>query len=148
MFNEKQIVFLEETFPTKQDVIHHLTHLANERILDADRYEQAVLAREESFPTYTIDGVAMPHAKSDAIGEAFVAFARLKTPVRWGFRGGRGCTRCIPHWCAAGRKRRAEQQPAPKDSGGTQQETDSRFVPSKPLGGADSSGSLSAAARD
>ncbi len=88
MFNEKQIVFLEETFPTEQDVIHHLTHLANERILDADRYEQAVLAREESFPTYTIDGVAMPHAKSDAIGEAFVAFARLKTPVRWGSEEG------------------------------------------------------------
>lgn len=84
MFHEKQIVFLEEPFSTKQEVIHHLTHLPNDCVLNADQYEQAVLEREDSFPTYTIDGVAIPHAKSDAIGEAFVAFARLKQPVRWG----------------------------------------------------------------
>lgn len=84
MFNEKIVVFLEEPFATKRDVIQRLTHLENPCVVDADRYAQAVLEREDTFPTYTIDGVAMPHAKSDAVSEAFVAFARLKEPVRWG----------------------------------------------------------------
>ena len=69
MFDEKQIVFLEESFTAKEDVIRRLTHLENSRIVDADRYEQAVLEREASFATYTIDGVAMPHAKSEGVGE-------------------------------------------------------------------------------
>ncbi len=88
LFDEKLIVFPEDSFAAKEDVIRCLTHLENSRVLDADRYEQAVLEREASFATYTIDGVAMPHAKSEGVGEAFVAFARLKTPVPWGTESG------------------------------------------------------------
>jgi PTS family fructose porter, IIA component len=88
VFDEKQIVFLEESFTAKEDVIRCLTHLENSRIVDADRYEQAVLEREASFATYTIDGVAMPHAKSEGVGEAFVTFARLNVPVPWGAEPG------------------------------------------------------------
>jgi len=35
-----------------------------------------------------IDGVAMPHAKSEGVGEAFVTFARLNVPVPWGAEPG------------------------------------------------------------
>ena len=88
LFDEKLIVFPEDSFAAKEDVIRCLTHLENSRIVDADRYEQAVLEREASSATYTIDGVAMPHAKSEGVGEAFVAFARLNVPVPWGAEPG------------------------------------------------------------
>ncbi|MBF1688488.1 MAG: PTS sugar transporter subunit IIA [Selenomonas sp.] len=88
MFHENQIVFLEDSFSSKNEVIHHLTHRENSAVRDADQYERDVLEREASFATYTIDGVAMPHAKSEGVGTPFVAFARLKTPVRWGTEEG------------------------------------------------------------
>lgn len=65
MFHENQIVFLEDTFSSKDEVIHHLTHRENSAVRDANQYESDVLEREASFATYTIDGVAMPHAKSE-----------------------------------------------------------------------------------
>lgn len=83
MFDEKRIVLLAQPLATKEEVIRCLTHMENDCVLDADLYEQAVSDREASFATYTIDGVAIPHAKSDAVREAFVAFARLKSPVPW-----------------------------------------------------------------
>lgn len=43
LFDEKLIVFPEDSFAAKEDVIRCLTHLENSRVLDADRYEQAVL---------------------------------------------------------------------------------------------------------
>lgn len=65
MFHENQIVFLEDSFSSKNEVIHHITHRENSAVRDADQYERDVLEREASFATYTIDGVAMPHAKSE-----------------------------------------------------------------------------------
>ena len=84
MFDEKRIIFLEGPFASKEDVIRRLTHVENRCIADADAYERAVLEREASFATYTIDGVAMPHAKSAGVREAFVTVARLGIPVPWG----------------------------------------------------------------
>ena len=84
MFSENLIVFPEQEFPDKTAVIHYLTHLENDRVLDADCYEAAVNERELTCATYTIEGVAIPHAKTDAVTKPFVAFARLKTPVPWG----------------------------------------------------------------
>lgn len=106
MFHENQIVFLEDTFSSKDEVIHHLTHRENSAVRDANQYESDVLEREASFATYTIDGVAMPHAKSEGVSTPFVAFARLKTPVRWGQRRAK-----MPAWSfSSGCQRSAVQQ--------------------------------------
>ncbi|WP_276676889.1 PTS sugar transporter subunit IIA [Selenomonas artemidis] len=88
MFDEKRIILLTEPLATKEEVIRHLTHIENDCVPDADLYEQAVSDREASFATYTIDGVAIPHAKSNAVATPFVVFARLKAPVPWGTEPG------------------------------------------------------------
>ena len=87
MFHENQIVFLEDSFSSKNEVIHHLTHRENSAVRDADQYESDVLEREASFATYTIDGVAMPHARaSDGVRRLAVSFVRLASPVAFAVR--------------------------------------------------------------
>ena len=88
MFDEKRIILLTQPLATKEEVIRYLTHMENDCVQDADLYEQAVSDREVSFATYTIDGVAIPHAKSSAVETPFVSFARLKAPVPWGTEPG------------------------------------------------------------
>ena len=88
MFEKHLIVMPEQAFETKEKVLHYLTHLENDRVKDADGYEKDVLEREATFPTYTIDGIAIPHAKTDSVLEPFVMYARLKAPVHWGEEDG------------------------------------------------------------
>ena len=84
MFEKRLIVLPEQAFGTKEEVLHYLTHLENDRVQDADGYEKDVREREATFATYTIEGIAIPHAKTDYVTEPFVIYARLKAPVHWG----------------------------------------------------------------
>ncbi|MGM0230286.1 PTS system fructose-specific family, IIABC component [Enterococcus sp. AZ091] len=51
------------------------------RISDIDVYKEGILAREAQTSTGLGDGIAMPHAKNQAVNEATVLFAKSKTGV-------------------------------------------------------------------
>ncbi|ALX50201.1 PTS fructose transporter subunit IIABC [Lentibacillus amyloliquefaciens] len=49
---------------------------ANNVVNDAQTFKEAILKREEQTSTGLGDGIAMPHAKTDAVNEATVLFAK------------------------------------------------------------------------
>lgn len=51
------------------------------RITDLDKFKEGILAREEETSTGLGDGIAMPHAKNDAVKEATVLFAKSEQGV-------------------------------------------------------------------
>jgi len=51
------------------------------RITDIDQFKDGILAREEQTSTGLGDGIAMPHAKNDAVKEATVLFAKSEQGV-------------------------------------------------------------------
>ena len=52
MFEKRLIVLPEQAFGTKEEVLHYLTHLENDRVQDADGYEKDIREREATFATY------------------------------------------------------------------------------------------------
>ena len=48
------------------------------RISDIAVYKEGILAREAQTSTGLGDGIAMPHAKNQAVNEATVLFAKVK----------------------------------------------------------------------
>ncbi|AYW45102.1 fructose-specific PTS transporter subunit EIIC [Tetragenococcus koreensis] len=51
------------------------------RISEIDKFKDGILAREEETSTGLGDGIAMPHAKNDAVKEATVLFAKSEQGV-------------------------------------------------------------------
>ena len=84
MFEKDLIVLPEESFESKAEVIHYLTHLHNTKVNDADRYEKDVKEREGVIPTYVGYSIGLPHARTAGVDEPFVVYARLKKQVPWG----------------------------------------------------------------
>ena len=56
---------------------------------DVEGVVRAALAREEQGTTAVGDGIAIPHAKSDAVGSPFIGFARVASGVEWGAADGK-----------------------------------------------------------
>ncbi len=52
-------------------------------VADRDRYKQAVLAREAEFSTAVGEGVAIPHAKTDAVSEPGLVAITVPGGVDW-----------------------------------------------------------------
>lgn len=71
---------------TKEDVIAALAAAmqADGRLNDEATYYADVLTREASSSTAIGFSVATPHAKSEAVSCASLAFAHLKNPIEWG----------------------------------------------------------------
>ncbi|MBP3817326.1 MAG: PTS sugar transporter subunit IIA [Butyrivibrio sp.] len=88
MFDKKLIVMPDVEFETKEDVIHFLTHLDNNKVSDMDGFEKEVLERESTFVTYVGYDIGMPHARTNHSTEPFVVYARLKNRVHWGENDG------------------------------------------------------------
>ncbi|WAC65747.1 fructose-specific PTS transporter subunit EIIC [Agrococcus sp. SL85] len=70
----------------KESVIRSLARRAagTPRVLDADGLVEAVLAREAMTPTGMGGGIAIPHAKTAAVAEPSLGFARLSPAVDFG----------------------------------------------------------------
>ncbi len=68
----------------KESVIRQLAQSAKElgRVDDLDAFVKAVLKREEEYSTAVGFGVAIPHGKTDAVVEPFLAYGRV-TKVDW-----------------------------------------------------------------
>ncbi|RAZ34768.1 fructose-specific PTS transporter subunit EIIC [Microbacterium sp. SMR1] len=82
-----ELVSLDAPLGTdKKDVIRALARLvaAQGRATDADALAKDAIAREEKDETGLPGGIAIPHAKSAAVTQASLAFARLKPGVAFG----------------------------------------------------------------
>ncbi|KGP91585.1 PTS fructose transporter subunit IIA [Pontibacillus chungwhensis BH030062] len=75
---KQDTMILELESSAKADVIDELVSKLDEagRLNDKEEFKQAILAREEQSTTGIGEGVAIPHAKTAAVKEPAIAFAR------------------------------------------------------------------------
>jgi PTS system, fructose subfamily, IIA component len=82
MFSKDRVSFdLKAT--SKDEAIKELIEILYEdgKIIDKEKFRQAVLKREEEFSTGIGMGIAIPHGKSNAVKEASIAFGRSNKGV-------------------------------------------------------------------
>jgi fructose-specific phosphotransferase system IIA component len=80
------LVTLELKATERDEAVREMAAMlaADGRVGDVDRYVAAVLEREEEGSTGMGMGIAIPHAKSDAVQQVGVAFARSDRGVDFG----------------------------------------------------------------
>lgn len=82
MFSKERVSFdLKAT--NKDEAIKELIEILYEdgKIIDKEKFREAVLKREEEFSTGIGMGIAIPHGKSSAVREASIAFGRSNKGV-------------------------------------------------------------------
>lgn len=81
----QNLIFACQDFKTKNEVIRFIVDAADKAGLLADRSEflEAVYAREAEISTAVGYGIAIPHGKTDAVREAFIAYAGLNGTFTW-----------------------------------------------------------------
>ena len=80
-----ELVLLESTSQTKEEVIHEMVdafYIAG-RTEDRYRLEEALWAREAMSSTGLGYGFAIPHCKTDAVAVNSICVLRLKQPIDW-----------------------------------------------------------------
>ncbi|MBW9158612.1 PTS sugar transporter subunit IIA [Clostridium tagluense] len=72
------LIKLELNSKTKEDVIKEMVTILDKdgKLLDVDKYLQAVLDREAEFSTGIGMGIAIPHGKSSGVKEPALVFGR------------------------------------------------------------------------
>ncbi len=86
-FISTDLIIVDLDADSQEDVVHDLAVLFHQKGYVCDGYAEAVLKREESFPTGlpTQDiQVAMPHTDVEYCFKSGVAVATLRHPVTWG----------------------------------------------------------------
>lgn len=68
---------------SKEDIINELIDLFkdDENVVDLDNIRTAVLEREKIMSTGVGKGFAIPHAKTNAVGDIIAAFGKLNKPI-------------------------------------------------------------------
>ena len=87
MFDQDLVIFSQKTFENKFDAIRDLTNLVSNKVTSPKDYFEAVKEREDTLATYVEYGVAIPHAKTNAVKEPFVVYEKLENGVVWGNNG-------------------------------------------------------------
>ena len=74
----KETIHLALTSTTKTDTIEEMVSVLDVagRLNDRDEFKQAIINREAQSATGVGDGIAIPHAKTDAVKHASIAFGR------------------------------------------------------------------------
>jgi fructose-specific phosphotransferase system IIA component len=72
------LIKLELSSKNKKDVIKEMVGILddNGKLLDSNKYMQAVINRESEFSTGIGMGIAIPHGKSSGVKEAALVFGR------------------------------------------------------------------------
>lgn len=80
-----ETIGLDADVAGRDDAVRALVALAarSGRIGDVEDVVSTALHREEVFPTALGNGIAVPHAKTDAVRAPVVAFLRSRRPVDW-----------------------------------------------------------------
>ena len=82
LLNERNVL-LDLAAGTKEEVLEKLIAILGKspKVLDSEAVRQAVFERENMATTGVGDGIAIPHAKTDAATDILGALAVLKSPV-------------------------------------------------------------------
>ena len=80
---KKDTMILNLSSSNKQEVIEELVNKLDEagRLSDREGYKQAIIKREEQSTTGIGEGIAIPHAKSEAVKNAALCFGRAKDGI-------------------------------------------------------------------
>lgn len=62
------------------------------RVIDPEEVVNSAVAREVAITTALGDGIAIPHAKTDAVSEPVVVYARSRDGIDWSSRDGKPAT--------------------------------------------------------
>lgn len=81
----KDLVFVHQELNCSADVITFVTEAANRAGLlnDPEEFTKAVFRRETEISTSIGYEIAIPHGKTDAVKEAFIAYIGLSKPFEW-----------------------------------------------------------------
>lgn len=84
LIDENQI-FLENTLTDRDAVLEFIASEAIklDAVNDKEAVYQAFVRREEEYSTAVQEGIAIPHAKSDAVNTPKLFFVRMKEAVEW-----------------------------------------------------------------
>jgi multiphosphoryl transfer protein len=82
---DAELVVIGSESTTREEAIRELVDLLDltDRTQDPDALEDAVWERESTYSTDMSLGFALPHCKSNAVGDSSVAMLRLNQPVLW-----------------------------------------------------------------
>ncbi|MDF1494815.1 PTS sugar transporter subunit IIA [Caproiciproducens sp. CPB-2] len=82
---QENLIYFDVDVKNKVEAIEFLASkmYAAGRIKNEEAYVSAVLEREKEFSTGVGFSVATPHAKTDNVKTATVAFAHLKNEIQW-----------------------------------------------------------------
>lgn len=87
MFERNLVIFSDKKYDGKFDAIADLTKLVADKVTTPEEYFEGVKEREDTIATYVEYGVAIPHAKTNAVKEPFVVYEKLNQGVVWGANG-------------------------------------------------------------
>lgn len=81
----QNLIFINQPFRNRSEVISFIASKADEAGLLTDQHEfiKTVLRRESEISTSIGYAIAIPHGKTDAVKEAFIAYATVKKPFEW-----------------------------------------------------------------
>ncbi len=79
---------------TKKQIIEELVDLlvTRRQLTNGDEILKAVYQREELGSTGLVDGIAIPHAKTDAVNEVYVVVGISSAPVPFEAQDGEDCS--------------------------------------------------------
>lgn len=85
MIINRNLIKLDMTAADKYDAVAQMAGLAkaDSRLEDMELFCEKVKERESQVSTDMGFGIAIPHGKTDAVTEPFVALARLVRPIVW-----------------------------------------------------------------
>ena len=89
LLDEKQIE-LELHASTRDEALREIVDLFREsgKVSDAEKFLDAVIAREQSASTLAEHGVAFPHARTDLVKEIVLGIGRSNGGIRFGEESG------------------------------------------------------------
>ncbi|KGG79654.1 hypothetical protein Y919_10790 [Caloranaerobacter azorensis H53214] len=81
----KDLINLNLKAKTKKDVLKEITKMINadNRLNSEQLYYDKLLEREKQFSTGVGYGIAIPHAKTDAVKMPTMVIIRLSSPIEW-----------------------------------------------------------------
>lgn len=81
---QKDLIFLQRSFLSREEVIHFLCNHVKEQGLAGDDFEQLVVERENFTETAFGNFVAIPHPMRNSSIKTFLSFCTLTKPILWG----------------------------------------------------------------
>lgn len=80
-----EMIFVDSIQDNKQDIIELICTTAYQQKLinNIENFKSKVFSREAEISTSVGNQVAIPHGKSDAVAEPFIAFMRTSTAFKW-----------------------------------------------------------------